>query len=243
MGVGKKYGSDPPTSIHTSPKSLFKGFPNIPRTPLPTGHSVGLNEATMASTPKNAPSWHNHQRPREICQATSSHRKDQSPELATLLQPSSPTALQYSSLGALCQAGDPASQPATTLCPAAPLLAPLQPCSSNPPPPALMPCQRSCRQAVHPSSPQRPLALSRLAAGGLEGRRAGGLRTGEEATSANQANQANQAGAVQCLQIFTILTSLTFPQMLRFIQQIQLHNMGRSPLGAAHTRMSAIRAK
>ena len=36
----------------------FKGFPNIPHIPLPTGHVVGTNEATRAPSLKNTPSWH-----------------------------------------------------------------------------------------------------------------------------------------------------------------------------------------
>ena len=46
--------------------ALFKGFPNIPHIPLPLGHSVVTNEATMAPTPENAPCWHDWHRPREI---------------------------------------------------------------------------------------------------------------------------------------------------------------------------------
>jgi hypothetical protein len=38
--------------------ALFKGFPNIPHIPLPTGHPVSTNRATMAPTPENAPCWH-----------------------------------------------------------------------------------------------------------------------------------------------------------------------------------------
>ena len=48
-------------------KALFKGFPNIPHIPLPTGHSVSTNQATMAPTPENAPCWHLPHRPREMC--------------------------------------------------------------------------------------------------------------------------------------------------------------------------------
>ena len=44
---------------HTSPKSPLKGLSQYtPRTPLPAGHPVDTNEATMASTPENAPCWH-----------------------------------------------------------------------------------------------------------------------------------------------------------------------------------------
>ena len=37
---------------------LFKGFSNIPYTPLPTGYPMGTNEATMTPILKNAPCWH-----------------------------------------------------------------------------------------------------------------------------------------------------------------------------------------
>ena len=34
--------------------ALFKGFLNIPHIPLPFGHSVDTNEATMDPTPENS---------------------------------------------------------------------------------------------------------------------------------------------------------------------------------------------
>ena len=46
--------------------ALFKGFPNMPHIPPPTGHSAGTNETTKAPTPENAPCWHETARPREI---------------------------------------------------------------------------------------------------------------------------------------------------------------------------------
>ena len=46
--------------------ALFKGFPNIPHIPPPSGHSAGTNDATMAPTPENAPCWHEIGRPQEI---------------------------------------------------------------------------------------------------------------------------------------------------------------------------------
>ena len=48
--------------------AIFKGFPNIPHMPPAAGHSAGTNEATMATTPENAPHWHETGRPREICE-------------------------------------------------------------------------------------------------------------------------------------------------------------------------------
>ena len=64
----KKYGSGPPPPqpIHLR-KALFKGFPNIPHIPLPTGHSVDTNEATTAPTLENPQSWQEIRCPREIC--------------------------------------------------------------------------------------------------------------------------------------------------------------------------------
>ena len=50
--------------------AFFKGFPNIPHIPPPSGHSAGTNEATMAPTPENAPCWHQIGRPGEICNKT-----------------------------------------------------------------------------------------------------------------------------------------------------------------------------
>ena len=46
--------------------ALFKGFPNMPHIPPPTGHSAGTNETTKAPTPENAPYWHETVPPREI---------------------------------------------------------------------------------------------------------------------------------------------------------------------------------
>ena len=63
----KKYGSGPPPQPIHLRKALFKGFPNIPHIPLPTGHSVDTNEATMAPTLETPQSWQVQQRPREIC--------------------------------------------------------------------------------------------------------------------------------------------------------------------------------
>ena len=48
--------------------ALFKGFPNMPHIPPPTGHSAGTKETTKAPTPENAPCWHETVRPREICE-------------------------------------------------------------------------------------------------------------------------------------------------------------------------------
>ena len=55
------------SSVQHADPGVPKGFPNIPHIPLPPEHSVGTNEATMAPTPENPESWHNRQRPREIC--------------------------------------------------------------------------------------------------------------------------------------------------------------------------------
>ena len=47
--------------------ALFKGFPNILHITLPTGHTMGTNQATLTTTTENPPSWRIRYRPREIC--------------------------------------------------------------------------------------------------------------------------------------------------------------------------------
>ena len=46
--------------------ALFKGFPNIPHIPPPTGHTVGTNLATIMTTTKKPLSWRIRYRPQEI---------------------------------------------------------------------------------------------------------------------------------------------------------------------------------
>ena len=58
--------ADPACRPRVLQKALFKGFLNVPHIPLPTGHSVGTNEATRAPTPKNAQSWQNRNCPQEM---------------------------------------------------------------------------------------------------------------------------------------------------------------------------------
>ena len=47
--------------------AFFKGFPNIPCIAPPSGHSVGINEATRAATPENAKLAQSPTMPRDIC--------------------------------------------------------------------------------------------------------------------------------------------------------------------------------
>ena len=57
----------PPPNPSISEKPFSRAFRIYPTYPPPSGHSAGTNQATMATTPENAPCWHDPHRPREIC--------------------------------------------------------------------------------------------------------------------------------------------------------------------------------